>query len=107
MELGERQHKCRKYRTGEVRGLFDDKDNSCAGCHYYIWHKDKCRFPFKELTVPSKPHIKNTESKPLVDTTDINDKKEFILNNRKFLVGVFVCSFILTYLWAFFIYWRD
>lgn len=108
MELYERHHKCRRYRKGKVRGLFDDDEDTCAGCHYYNWHKNECKFPFKELTVPSKPHHKKRESKPLVvDTTNINDKKEFIINNRIFLIGVFIGSFILTYFWALFVYWRE
>lgn len=108
MELYERHHKCRRYRKGKVRTLFENEEDTCAGCYYYIWHKNECKFPFKELTVPSKPHLKKKqESKPLVDTTNINDKKEFIINKRVLLIGVFICSFVLTYIWAFFIYWRD
>lgn len=107
MEASERHHKCRRYRKGKVRSLYDNDDDSCAGCYYYIWHKNQCKFPFKELTTPSRPHIKKKESKPLVDTTNINDKKEFIINNRVLLIGVFIGSFILTYIWALFVYWRD
>ena len=107
MESYEGHRKCRRYRKGKVRGLFDNDEDTCAGCYYYNWHKNECKFPFKELTVPSKPRRKKKESKSLVDTTNINSRKEFIVNNRLFLIGIFICSFVLTYIWTFFVYWRD
>lgn len=101
------QERCPKFRKDKRHITFRlVPKNGCTGCVHYNQYYNECKFPFKELTI-ANINFKRKKSIPPRETTDINDKKEFIINNKIFLIGVFICSFILTYFWALFVYWRD
>lgn len=101
------QERCPKYRKDKRHITFRlVPKNGCTGCVHYNQYYNECKFPFKELTI-ANINFKRKKSIPPRETTDINDKKEFIINNKIFLIGVFIGSFVLTYFWALFVYWRD
>lgn len=101
------QERCPKFRNDKKHiRLRLVPENGCTGCRHYNQYYNECKFPFKELTT-ANINFKRKKSIPPRETTDINSKKEFIINNRVLLIGVFITSFVLTYIWALFVYWRD
>lgn len=94
------QERCPKFRNDKRhRRIKPFRYNGCAGCRHYNHRSNECKFPFKELA------IININSQ--AEKTDMNDKKDLIINNRVLLISVFITSFALTYIWALFVYWRD
>ena len=102
------QERCPKFRNDKRHIRFSlVPKNGCTGCRHYNQYYNECKFPFKELTTANINFKRKKKSIPPTETTDINSKKEFIINNRVLLIGVFITSFVLTYIWALFVYWRD